>query len=159
MKLSSRDLPSFIMTIGISGSGKSTWINSIDDKNTKIISPDKIRFDLTGDISDQSRNAEVFDLAKQTTIHFLNQGYNVILDATNVDAAKRKDFIKDLPPVQLKAKIFNVSPEEAIKRINNALQSGENRAKTPEDIVRNMHQKFTTESTPEKLKEEGFELI
>ncbi len=57
--LSQLDLPSFIMTVGISGSGKSSWIKSVGDENTKIISPDKIRFDLTGDVSDQSRNAEV----------------------------------------------------------------------------------------------------
>ncbi len=98
-------------------------------------------------------------MAKQTVIHFLNQGYNVILDATNVDSNRRKEFLKDLPPTQLKAKIFNVSPEEALSRINKALESGENRAKTPENIVRIMHEKFVTESTPEKLKEEGFELI
>lgn len=42
-----------IITVGPSGSGKSTWAKTQED--FKIICPDKIRKQLTGDISDQSK--------------------------------------------------------------------------------------------------------
>ena len=60
------------ITIGISGSGKSTWINkesSLGDlglpQGDLIICPDDIRKQLTGNVSDQSRNNEVFATAYQ----------------------------------------------------------------------------------------------
>ena len=51
-----------ILPIGISGSGKSTWINSLDKDKYTIISPDMIRKELTGDVSDNSRNLEIFKI-------------------------------------------------------------------------------------------------
>jgi predicted kinase len=157
--LSERDLPIFIMTVGLSGAGKTPFVHSPEMKDFAIVCPDDIRKELTGDISDQSQNAKVWFLAKQRVIDALNSGRNVILDATNLDSNQRKNFIKDFPPVQLKAKIFHVEPEEAIRRIHKSLEEGKDRAKTPNSVIYKMYEKFKTQSTPEKLKEEGFELI
>ena len=157
MIISSRELPIFIMTVGISGAGKSEWIKSM--KDFIVISPDNIRKELTGNVNDQSQNEKVWSIARYRTRKALQSGLNVILDATNVDAAQRQYFINRLPPVQLKAKIFNVDPEEAIRRINKAIERGEDRAATPPEIIKKMHEKLTTQSTPEKLQQEGFELL
>ena len=158
--LSERDKATFIMTVGISGSGKSFWLKDYqNDDSTIIVCPDNIREELTGNISDQTQNGKVWSIAKQRVIDGLNAGKTVILDATNVDGKSRRNFVAGLPPSILKAKIFNVDPKEAKRRIKKALENGENRSTVPENIVDKMHEKFVSQSTPEKLKEEGFELL
>ena len=47
-----------VLPIGISGSGKS-YIYNRDYKDCVQVSPDLIREELTGDISNQSKNKEV----------------------------------------------------------------------------------------------------
>lgn len=159
LRLSERDKPIFIMTIGISGAGKSTWIKEqTSDPNVMVINPDSIRKELTGDISDQSQNAKVWYITKRRVLEGLNSGKTVILDATNVDSRSRRDFINDLPPSVLKAKIFNVDPEEAKRRVRKALESGEDRSNVPPEVIDRQYQKFLA-STPDKLQAEGFELI
>jgi len=160
IKLSERDEPQFIMTIGIPGSGKSTWINSqTSDENTIVVCPDLIREELTGSVSDQTKNNEVWGLAKKRVIEALQSGKNVILDATNVDSKNRRRFLQGLPAnIALKAKIFNVEPEEAKRRIKEQIEKGENRSDVPEHAIDRMQRKFEN-ITPEKLKEEGFELL
>ena len=159
-KLSERDEPQFIMTVGIPGSGKSTWIGSqTEDESTIVVCPDLIREELTGSVSDQTQNGKVWWIAKQRVIEGLNSGKNVILDATNVDGKQRRKFLQGLPSgIGLKAKIFNVDPEEAKRRIKEQIDKGENRSDVPPHVIDKMQAKFEN-STPEKLKEEGFEVI
>lgn len=160
LKISERDEPQFIMTIGIPGSGKSTWIGAQEeDENTIVVSPDNIREEITGDISDQSQNGKVWFIAKERVVEGLNAGKNVILDATNVDGKNRRRFLKGLPSgIALKAKIFNVDPEEAKRRIKEQIDKGENRANVPPHAIDNMQAKFER-STPEQLREEGFDIL
>ncbi len=148
------------MTVGISGAGKSEYLKQFkDSEDTVIVCPDNIREELTGDISDQTQNAKVWYLAKQRTIDNLKSGKNVILDATNVDSKQRRSFIQGLPTTDLKAKLFPVDPKEAKRRIKKALERGEDRSAVPDAIVDKQYQKFLSQCTPEKLKEEGFEMI
>ena len=85
--------PKFMIPVGISGSGKSTWINANTDTNTVVVSPDDIRRELTGDISDQTKNKEVFQVAFKRAIDGLNAGKDVIFDATNVSSFHRKNML------------------------------------------------------------------
>ena len=160
IKLSQREQPIFIMTIGISGAGKSTWIGqqTASDANTAVVSPDLIREELTGNISDQTQNGKVWSIAKQRVVDALRAGKTVILDATNVDSKQRRSFVQGLPPSILKAKIFDVDPAEAKKRVRKAIEKGENRSNVPDFVIDKQHEKFKT-STPQKLQEEGFEII
>lgn len=160
IRLSERDQPIFIMTVGIPGAGKSEFTRQYrDDEYTVIVCPDNIREELTGSISDQSQNAKVWSIAKSRAIEALKAGKNVILDATNVDSNSRRQFIQGLPSgIALKAKIFNVDPEVAKQRIKAQIERGENRSNVPPDVIDRMHQKFQA-STPEKLQQEGFELL
>ena len=54
--------PSFIMVVGLPGSGKSTFIEDfIDEDNAHIHSSDSIRKELLGDVNDQTSNSLVFE--------------------------------------------------------------------------------------------------
>jgi len=156
--LENEDMPIFLMTIGIPGSGKSTWLKK--QTGFEIVCPDDIRKELTGNISDQSQNAKVWQLASDHVIAHLKNGKNVILDATNVNSKSRKQFIEKIPKdikYRKQAKIFTVSPEEAKKRIKKDIESGVDRSNVPDDVIDRMFQQFT--HTISNLEQEGFQII
>ena len=80
-----------IIPIGISGSGNS-YIYNRDYKDYILVSPDLIREELTGDISNQSKNKEVFRIAFARVDEYLKREQNVFFDATNVNKSQRKKF-------------------------------------------------------------------
>lgn len=80
-----------IMPCGLSGSGKSTWIQSFAD-DYEIISLDEIRRELTGKESDQKLNAQVVQIAKERLKVALAKKQKIIYDATNL----RKDLRQKL---------------------------------------------------------------
>ena len=84
-------MSNLVLPIGISGSGKS-YIYNRDYKDYVQVSPDLIREELTGSISDQSKNKEVFKLAFERVDEYLNKGQDVFFDATNVNKTQRKNF-------------------------------------------------------------------
>jgi hypothetical protein len=55
----------FEMLVGIPGCGKSTYLRKVNSPNVLIVCPDDIRRELTGDISDQSRNGDVWVAAEE----------------------------------------------------------------------------------------------
>jgi len=162
------NLPELVMLIGIPGSGKSTWISKVN-KNNKymVVSPDDIRRELTGDVSDQSQNAKVWFETKRRVKEALNNGQDVMLDAVMSSSKNRKDFIEDLPPAQLKAKVFYVDPEVSKERISKDIESGKDRANVPPEIVDKMHAELMAKVKlldggildVSQLEDEGFEII
>lgn len=148
-------LPNFIMTIGIPGSGKSSWIKSLN--KYIIVSPDSIRKELSGDVSNQDVNNQAWLLAKERVVTALTARQDVILDATNVSTKHRRIFIKGLPPCNIKAKIFDVEPIVAYGRIANDLRLGVDRSNVPEEVVYRMYGEFLY--TKKVLAQEGFKLI
>jgi predicted kinase len=152
-------LPALIMMVGIPGSGKSTWISKNSVENTVVVSPDDIRRELSGNVSDQTQNAKVWFLVKERTSKALRDGKNVILDATNVASKSRKRFLQGLPPHKLQAKRFEADPEESNRRIRKQIESGEDRADVPHSAILSMHEQFKNQSNPEQLQTQGFELL
>jgi len=156
-------MTSLVLLIGVSGSGKSTWIKNNKSKwnNTVVISPDEIRRELTGDVSDQSRNKEIFEISKMLIIHNLKKGKNVIVDATNLDTIYRIPFVDDITNEveELKkiALVFYVSREEAIQRIKIDIENNVDRSNVPEDIIDSQYQKYM--DTLKSLPEEGFKIV
>jgi len=153
--LEDKNLPKFIMTVGIPGSGKSTWLKKQSDLN--IVSTDDIRKEITGDVSNISKDKDVWKIAKTRVIQLLNKGKDVVLDATNVDSDKREDFLKGLPKSKLLAKIFNVNPEESKKRIRKDIKDKKNRSNVPPEVIDDMYKKF--KAGIGKLKQQGFGII
>ncbi|MGB3766846.1 MAG: AAA family ATPase [Phormidesmis sp.] len=98
-------LAPLILTVGIPGSGKSTWAEQlaaqkvIEDKHYLIISTDGIRAQLYGDAAIQG---EWTDIRRSLTHqlkaarHSIDQGCTaaVIYDATNAARRQRREFIR-----------------------------------------------------------------
>jgi len=83
-----------IVGIGIPGSGKTRVLKAFAEKNGyEYICPDDLRQELTGDAKDQSRNPEVWSIAKKQLKNLLEQNESVVFDATFVDSEQRKDFL------------------------------------------------------------------
>lgn len=95
------DIPVCIMLVGLPGSGKSTFADNIS-KNIDVVihSTDAIRKELFGDENDQQNPQLVFETAYNRIRRDLQEGYNVIFDATNLRQKNRRMFlqyISDIP--------------------------------------------------------------
>ena len=90
--------PTFIMMIGLPGSGKSTIAKELAEiGDAKIFSSDEYRARLLGDENDQSNNQIVFDtLYKDMLDCILIAGQNIIFDATNITIKDRKRCLDKL---------------------------------------------------------------
>ncbi len=154
--------PKLILPIGISGSGKSTWIKANANSNTVIVCPDDIRRELTGDVSDQTKNNEVWSAAYNKIATTLNTGKDVILDATNVKSGDRKRLLSYLSdnvdkPFEVVAKIFDVDPEVAKQRVKKDIEAGVDRSNVPDWAIDKQYQKFV--DGLKSLDDEGIKII
>jgi predicted kinase len=147
------------MMVGIPGSGKSHHVKKLKmEYNAQVVSPDDIRRELTGDISDQTQNGMVWKLAREMTLGHLEDGRNVILDATNTVGKNRASFIKDFPEdTELLAKLIEVNPEIAIKRVKRDIENGIDRSNVPVDVIKRMYEQLQQSKT--ELTGEGFRII
>lgn len=130
----------FVMLVGISGSGKSTYAeeNALIG-NYKIVSSDTIREELYGDASCQSNPAKVFKIAHNRICEYLEQGENVIFDATNLESKHRKQLltrIDYIPGVKKVCWIIFPPVEWCIS--NQDLRE----RKVPERVIRRQFKKF-----------------
>ena len=92
----------FIMC-GVPASGKSYYAKNVLMKNIYrhrvYISSDDIREEICGDAGDQSKNWEVFELFYERARKAVQEGSDVVLDATHLTKKTRRrcrDHFKDL---------------------------------------------------------------
>ena len=86
--------PTLFMTIGLPGSGKSTWANSTGHP---VYSSDAIREELGLDPTKKEDNQKTFDeLHKRIRDALQRGGPSVIYDATNMNRKKRMEFLRSL---------------------------------------------------------------
>lgn len=128
-----------VVTFGISGSGKTTVSKEYEKEGFVRICPDDIRKEKTGDISDQSKNAEVFAEAEYRVLVALKKGKNVIFDSTGLDYVTRKKLQKiayntNASPTIL---IFTDSrnADTCRERVKKDIENGIDRANTDSDII------------------------
>lgn len=132
----------FIMC-GVPASGKSYYAKNVLMKNIYrhrvYISSDDIREEICGDAGDQSKNWEVFELFYERARKAVQEGSDVVLDATHLTKKTRRrcrDHFKDLDckfiAVQMNTSILDaiyrnkkrdrVVPADAMSRMINAFQ-------------------------------------
>jgi len=79
--------PQVVITFGVSGSGKSSWIAD-NIKDHTVISLDSIRSQIANSRSDQSQNSKVVQAAKEQLKTLLRSHSKIVWDATSL----RRDF-------------------------------------------------------------------
>lgn len=143
-----------IIMVGPPGSGKSTIADDICKKfkNFVIVSPDKIREEMTGDTSDQTQNDVVFGRVYGLLTSYLEDGYNVIYDATNCRSTYRYKIIDVCKSYAYKIIcLMSTTPiSECIKRNNSRNRH------VPEDVIEKMY--FNLRKHPPIIFE-GYDLI
>ena len=83
--------------IGIPGSGKTEQAIKLSGcSDAVLLSSDTIRVEITGDVSDQTKNAEVFDVMLKRTCDALSSEKSVIYDATNINHKRRRVLLEQL---------------------------------------------------------------
>lgn len=129
-----------ILLIGISGSGKSTYINKNFDEKY-VICPDEIRRSL-GNINDMTNNGKVWKLTKSIMQGKLDTYGKVVLDATNVNKWLRIQFMAQFNGCHKEAIVFPVELDVAIERVNRDIRSGIARSDVPATVIRNQFKLF-----------------
>lgn len=120
--------PNLIMTIGVQGSGKSTWAKKFAFENPDVLylSTDKLRAELGYGEADQTVNSLIYGKMKQKMESALRKGQSVLLDATFIRKSWRKDNVKIGRKfgAKLVAHVFKASRDTLIKRIQQRTASG-----------------------------------
>src|SRR5574344_130015 len=128
------------VAIGISGSGKTTYGKDLEGSNCKVVCMDDLRKELTGNISDQSRNNEVFNKAMMQISDCIFCGKDVHYSATNLKIRGLKDLIRRITNygksneklTQIKLLVFTDSLDSSLcrSRVKKDLDSGVDRSNT-----------------------------
>jgi len=135
-------MENLIITVGASGSGKSTYCKTYSlDNKCLIISTDEKRKELTGNVSSQSMNQEVFESCYKVLRE--TEEETVIFDSTAlsweyvsriIDKAKQNK----MPPKNIEIDMFETSNDfdECLKRVKTDIANNVDRSNVPEDVIR-----------------------
>ena len=157
-----------IITVGVPGSGKSTLAARIADGQADnpgdaeavratgqpfvIVSPDDIRKELTGDVTDQSRNGDVFKAAHQRALEHLRAGRTVVFDATNVTPRSRRPLLDTAALATARPVAWRVALPHAESLARNAARS----RVVPGFVMARMVDNFDQHCAVTQLEAEGF---
>jgi predicted kinase len=84
---------------GLPASGKSTYAEWLEDSGIfRRVCPDLIRKRLYGDENIQGDGKKVFEIAFHDIKEYSCLGENVVFDATNINADRRKALVKEMRP-------------------------------------------------------------
>ena len=142
-----------ILMVGVAGSGKSTVAKRLESEipNSVRLSSDELRAKFGKGEDDQSVSARVYKHMEEQTKILLKQGFNVIVDATNVSPKSRKQFIRIArtlrPSKKVTAYFVDISVEEAKKRNQKRKESGGR--DVPEWVIDKQFQQLNPPSFPE----------
>ena len=139
-------MPELILTIGVPGSGKSTWARGEADWNNRvlfdtptiIVERDEIRRELTGDHQDFTREAAVTRIAEDRVRIALARGGTVIVADTNLRAKYRRRWAKMAEQYGAKYRevVFDTPLDVCLAR------DAARDKPVGEEVIRRMHEQF-----------------
>lgn len=129
-------MSSFYMLVGLPASGKTTTAYTL---GAVVRSSDELRCSLLGDVDDQSRNKEIFDLLHSLIKADIFSGVDVVYDATNIHSRYRREFLESLSLLPCKKVCIYVdtSYEECLSR------NAKRERKVPIEVMDRMRNRFT----------------
>lgn len=136
--------------VGAPGAGKSSEFQRAFYTGAVCLSSDTLRGQIGKDESDQSVSGQVFATMEVMARYLLNQGFDVVIDATNMTKKARAPFVRIGREcgARVRAKVFDTSIEECKRR--NAARA----RKVPEHVIDRMFAQFEMPTEAE-----GFENI
>ncbi len=143
-----------ILMIGISGSGKSTYVQSVlrqSYPDAAVVSSDRIRGEFFGSEADQRSGEKVFQEVRRRIRRELKAGRDVILDTTALSRKARRSILCDVrsfPDLHRECHVILAPPQDALEN-----QSRRERQVPMEVIYRQM----SSFAVPEMS--EGFDRI
>lgn len=130
-----------ILVQGIPASGKSTWAKQyvLESPLTRVrVNRDDIRR-MLGKYWVTQREGTVDELERHAVFTCLEDGYDVVLDATNLNLNYLKKWVMmahEFDNVEIEYKPFYISLEEALERDNNREES------VGEEVITNFYNKY-----------------
>ena len=141
-----------IVMCGLPASGKSTYAEWLAESGIFCsVCPDKIRGELYGDENIQGDGGLVFTIAHARIKDLGQGGNNVVFDATNTNAKRRKELVKKMRPYfdVIILKWFNTPINVCFER------NAKRERQVPEEVIRHMAQNFFNKPTID----EGFDIV
>lgn len=148
-----------IMMMGVPGSGKSTFANRWQDINTVVVSRDAIRFDMLQEGDEYfAKEGQVFQEFVRQIVNGLDKEYEVIADATHINAASRAKLIKAVknrvPSDELQIEVIWVNVG-----LNKALEQNELRKDSKSYIPRQVIRRMFEQLEPVDLEHEDIDRV
>ncbi len=97
-------MTTLILMVGIPGSGKSTYTKTKVDRRIRVLSSDDIRKELFGSEDDQEHNEEIFNTLYSRARKLLEDGKDVLIDATNSNKINRKRALSHFDDMNIRRK-------------------------------------------------------
>lgn len=146
-----KKIPRLTVMVGLSGSGKSSQAKKMGEiLGDIVISTDVIREEICGEVEDQSKNKEVFQIFHKRIREALEMGKDVVADATNITMKSRRAIFSCIAGLD----VFKECWIKA-KPFNDCLKDNKNRAHpVPEDVLFKQLRKFQV-----PFYEEGWDFI
>ena len=141
--------PTLYVLIGVSGSGKSTYAESLGlNTNLAVVSTDAIRKTYFGSEEDQSDGAKVFQTAYDWIDYYLQYGKDVVFDATNTTKRGRRELLCSLTPPFRKVAVLVTPPLEVSLARNSKRQRI-----VPNSVIRRQYEQLIRdgESIPDQF--------
>lgn len=135
------NIPAFLMTVGLPGSGKSTYVKNSASTSTSwvVVESDKYRKEKYGSESIQGDNHSLFEEIHRDIYGLLSDGQNVIFDATNLSRKHRVVLLNKIKKLEVlkMCHLFATSFENCI------VQNNMRDRKVPQDVLERMRKSFS----------------
>lgn len=141
----------FIMMVGLSGSGKSTIASNYEQTGYKVVASDDLRTEILGNRQDMDHHDMIFRIAHNRIKEYLFAGYNVVFDATNITMKSRRSALKaieDIPNINKKCIITVPTIDDCLKK------NRDREYPVPDEVIMRQAMRFQV-----PFLEEGFDEI